>query len=65
MQPRSNEDGRARRALSPGVARALTRAQQLVDSRPAGPYEVAWCAEAMHVGDSRALAMVELVRRPD
>jgi hypothetical protein len=65
MDSRSSENERTPIARSPGVARALVRAQQLVDWRPQGPYQVGWCAEAMHVGDSRALLMVELARRPD
>jgi hypothetical protein len=65
MDSRSRDGGRARVPRAAGVDRALVRAQELVDSRPPGPYQVAWCAEAMHVGDSRALLMVELARRPD
>jgi hypothetical protein len=49
---------------APRVAQAVAHAQRLVDSRPPGPYQAGWCAAAMHVGDSRALLMVELVRRP-
>ncbi len=63
MDSRSTEAERARREHSPGVARSLVHAQRLVDSRPHGPYQVAWCAEAMHVGDSTALLMLELARR--
>jgi len=65
MDSRSRENDRGPIARSAGVARALARAQELVDSRPPGPYQAEWCAEAMHVGDSRALLMVELARRPD
>ena len=65
MDSRSHDDERARIARSPGVARALGRAQELVDSRPPGAYRAEWCAEAMHVGDSRALLMLELARRTD
>lgn len=60
-----SHDDRARSTRSPGVDRALGRAQQLVDSRPAGPYQAGWYAEAMHVGDSRTLLMLELARRLD
>ena len=60
-----SHDDRARTSRSPGVDRALKHAQHLVDSRPPGPYQAEWCAKAMHVGDSRALLMVELARRPD
>ena len=65
MDSQSHGNERAQPARSAGVDRALVRAQQLVDSRPPGPYRARWCAEAMHVGDSRALLMVELARRPD
>jgi len=65
MDSGSRDNDRARIVRSAGVDRALVRAQELVDSRPPGPYQAEWCAEAMHVGDSRALLMVELARRPD
>ena len=65
MESRSNKSAETAGQRSAGVARAVAHAQRLVDSRPPGPYQPAWCAEAMHVGDSRALMMVELARRPD
>ena len=65
MDSRSHDDDRERISRTPAVDRALVRAQELVDSRPPGPYQAEWCAEAMHVGDSRALLMLELARLPD
>ena len=50
-------------ALSPSVVQIVTRAQRLVDSRPPGPYEVEWCAEALMVGDATALAITALANR--
>ena len=44
------------------VADVLARAQHLVDSRPAGPYETQWCSEAYFVGVATALATVWLAR---
>ena len=51
--------------LPPIVVQTLARAQQLVDSRPPGPYQDWWCAEASMVGDATALAMVALANRKD
>ena len=36
--------------LHPTVVQTLARAQFLVDSRPPGPYQAQWCAEALMVG---------------
>jgi hypothetical protein len=42
------------------AADATARAQHLVDSRPKGAYPLAWCIEAMHVGDLTAIAALQL-----
>jgi hypothetical protein len=42
------------------AADATARAQHLVDSRPKGAYPLAWCVEAMHVGDLTAIAALQL-----
>jgi hypothetical protein len=52
-------------ALSPFVAQIVARAQRLVDSRPPGPYQAKWCAEALMVGDASALVMTALASRKD
>ena len=54
-----------RAALSPFVAEIVARAQRLVDSRPPGPYQAKWCAEALMVGDANALVMTALASRQD
>jgi hypothetical protein len=46
-----------RRSTSGRAAQAVARAQHLVDSRPPGPYELAWCQEAMHIGDMSVAAI--------
>jgi hypothetical protein len=52
-------------ARSPFVAQIVARAQRLVDSRPPGPYQAKWCAEALMVGDATALEMTALASRTD
>jgi hypothetical protein len=46
------------------AAEAVARAQHLVDSRPPGPYQPAWCQEAMHVGEM-SVAAIALSRRAE
>lgn len=36
----------------------VARAQHLIDSRPPDAYPLAWCIEALYVGDLTAIAMV-------
>ena len=40
------------------VERALVRAQELVDRKPAGERAYAWYAESTHVGDLSVLALL-------
>jgi hypothetical protein len=49
---------------SGGAAQAVARAQYLVDSRPPGRYQLAWCEEARHVGDM-TVAAIALSRRAE
>jgi hypothetical protein len=42
---------------------ARVRAQELVESRPAGAYPLPWCVEALHVGDISVLALDADVER--
>ena len=51
--------------LPPTAVQAVARAQHLVDSRPPGPYQARWCAEALMVGDATALVTVALANRRD
>lgn len=64
-QSRSAAVPRQRVGLPPSATEMMARAQRLVDSRPPGPYDVKWCAEAYHVGDARAIVMVALANRTD
>jgi hypothetical protein len=54
-----------RSTLPPMIVEAVARAQHLVDSRPPGPYQGRWCAEALMVGDATALVMVAVANRED
>jgi hypothetical protein len=53
-----------RKSTSGPTAQAVAHAQHLVDSRPPGPYQLAWCQEAMHVGDI-AVAAIALSGRAE
>ena len=56
----------ASRASASGNAlleHARVRAQELVESRPAGAYPLPWCVEALHVGDMSVLALDADVQR--
>ncbi len=47
--------------VQPSVQRGETlvaRAQHLIDSRPRDAYPLAWCIEALYIGDLTATAMV-------
>jgi hypothetical protein len=55
-QPRAGTHPQTQ-AASALAAHALARAQDLVDSRPEGAYQLDWCQEAVHVGDLSVLAI--------
>jgi hypothetical protein len=60
-----NKRGDAFRASASANAllqHARVRAQELVESKPAGAYPLPWCVEALHVGDISVLALDSDVR---
>ncbi len=69
MAPSDDVESRAanapRAARSPFVVEIIARAQRLVDSRPPGPYQAKWCAEALMIGDANALVMTALASRKE